>query len=135
MNVGKAIYYKLVNNATVAGIVGTRVYQTRLPQSASYPAVMIQKVSDTPYSTDSGNNMFNARMQVNSYHTDHASAHALAVAVMTAIDFIQQEYINGVNVVQISFLNETDLSEDFAGFEGLFHVAQDYFVVYQKMDS
>lgn len=135
MNIGKAIYYKLTNTSAVSSVVSTRVYQSRLPQSCSYPAIMVQKISDVPYSDDDGNNLFRARVQVNSYTTDYNSSHDLATAVMNALDFIRQTTINGVNIVEISIENETDLTEDFAEFEGLFHVAQDYMVVYQRMSS
>ena len=132
MNISKSIHYKLANDATVAGIVASRIYQVVIPQSATYPAIMIQKISDVPFSDDHGNDLFRARIQVNSYHTNYADCKTLATAVMNAIDFITQTTINSMAVVEISIEDENELIADFAGFEGIFIVAQDYSVTYQR---
>lgn len=135
MNPSKAIHYKLSNDATITSYVGTNIFQVRVTQEATYPAIMIQKISDVPYSDDEGNNLFRARIQVNVYAADYNTAHNIALRCLNVLDFIRQTTINGVNVVEISIENETDLIEDYSGFEGLFHVAQDYMVVYQRITS
>lgn len=135
MNPNKAIYYILANDATVSGIVSNRIYQLRAEQGAPYPLVMIQKISDVPYSDDIRNSLFRARIQVNSYHTNYNDAHRLATACMNALDGVRTQTVNAVNVIEIEIENETDLIEDFSEFDGLFHVAQDYFIVYQRIAS
>lgn len=135
MNTGKAIYRLLTDNSTVNGLVSGRVYQTRLPQSCSYPAIMIQKISDVPFKDNDGSDLWRARMQVNSYATTQAAVQQLAVAVQAALDWTLQTNVGGVNVVEITLEDENDFTEDYAEFDGLFHVAQDYFVTYQKMYS
>lgn len=136
MNPNKAIYYKLVNDSTVNGIVSGQVYQFgEVPQGIDLPYVMIQKVSDVPYSTKDSNSLFNARIQVNCYGTNHNSNNDLSVAVMNALDRSSTGDVNGIYVVQIDFLNEVNLNEYFAEFEGVNHIAQDYAVVYLRGDS
>lgn len=136
MNPQKAIYYKLANASAVTAFVGTKIYQVgEVPQGTAAPYIMIQKISDVPYSTKDSNSLFNARIQVNCYGENHNSNNDLAVAVMDALDRSTGGNVNGIEIVQIDFLNEVNMNEYFAAFEGLNHMAQDYAVVYLRGDS
>ena len=128
-NPSKAIHYKLANTAAVTAVVSTRIYQMRVMQGAEYPAIMIQKISDVPFSGKDGNEYFRARVQVNSYAENYNDANSLAKLVMDALDRATGS-INGITVSQIDILNEIENMENFADFEGIFRVMQDYSIVY-----
>lgn len=126
-----AIYHLLANDGSVSGIVSDRIYQMRTLQGSSFPAIMIQKISDVPFSNKDGNEFFRARIQVSSYAENQASANELARYCMDAIDR-QSGTINTIDVAQIDIINEVETMENFADFEGIFRVIQDYSIIYNR---
>lgn len=68
MTVEQAVVERLLGDATVAALVSTRVYQLRLPQSPTLPAVRVQLI-DHPllYHLRGGEQVSNCRIQVDAY--------------------------------------------------------------------
>lgn len=132
MNVGKAVHYILSNNAAVTAVASTRIWTTKVPElNTTWPVIMIQRVSNPPLSSKDGNSTFFTRIQINVYATTQKATDALAVLVIAAMDRqFTSTTVNGFRIVQIDLIDENDLSEPFAQFDGLFHIAQDYQIVY-----
>lgn len=134
MNPNKALWYILTNDAQVSATT-TNIFQLRLPQGSTYPAITLQRISDVPYSDKDGNTFFDARIQVNSFAENYNDAQSLAGKVSNVLDRHAGGIINGINIVQIDLVNTTDLSEDFSEFDGIVQIAQDYMVHYLRGDS
>ena len=76
----------MLADATLAGLVGTRIYWTRRPQAAGLPVVILQTISDIPaYKLDGETNFAEARVQVDCYALTYASARAVARAVSASL--------------------------------------------------
>lgn len=88
MTVGEAIRAALVADATVAGLVGGRIYPALMPQgtveNGSGPAIVYTVASDVPQNAltgDSTTRMVNARVQIDAYSKTYLEAHLVAAAV------------------------------------------------------
>jgi Protein of unknown function (DUF3168) len=82
----EAIVYWLKADPALAALVGTRIYQVHLPQSPSYPAVLVQSVSEpVTYHARGPNNLVQTRIQVDSYASEAAGGNQLDVVNQTAL--------------------------------------------------
>jgi len=135
MTPGKAIFTKITSSASINALISNRCYQVRLPERTSMPAVRIQKISDVPFKDNDGSTMWSARIQVDTYATDHASAQRIATLIMNELDVIRQTTVNHVSIVECTLENEIDDVDDYAEYNGLFRVTQDFRVTYLRMIS
>lgn len=86
-DVGKAVYYILANDATVAGIVGTKIFPVRAVQLTSVPYVTYSIISTNPADTKQRPSYVDTvRLQIDCYETTYAKAETLHHAVRTALD-------------------------------------------------
>jgi hypothetical protein len=108
-NIEELITAVMKNDATIAGIVGARIYPLRVPQDADMPAITYQKISGRWHVQMSGpHNMSEERFQINCWETTYAGVKALADAVRAALN----GYDSTINVVEVHIItleNETDL--------------------------
>lgn len=88
MTAEEAVIERLLGLAAVTALVETRVYQLRLPQGATLPAVRVQQISeDEPYHLRGIVNASMARVQIDAYAAEssggdpYATATALADAI------------------------------------------------------
>jgi len=124
----KAVYNILTSNTALNTAVSGRISPLRLPQATSFPAISYYQVSLVPYNTKSGYSKSDfARVQVNIFGLTIASCIDISDKVRTAME-INPGTFNGVYVHQAKFDNEVLLSDDSAGEEGIFHIAQDYII-------
>lgn len=73
MTVEEVVRERLLDLPDVTALVGTRIYQQRLPQGGTLPAVRVQIISEpTDYHLRGGSGMYRARVQVDVFA--HASA-------------------------------------------------------------
>jgi hypothetical protein len=93
-----ALRSMLLADATVAGFVGTRVYVGRLPQSPTYPAIVLEPV------TEDDNNTINtpgdlrwARIEVNAWAVDFDGVNDLHAAINAALNG-NAGVFNGVDI-------------------------------------
>ena len=130
-NVTKAVHYILANTAAVTTLVSTRIWRTRADQkSTTFPRIVITRISNIPQSHKDNNNFIFSRVQVSCFATDQKQADALAAVVRTALDRVTNAVKNGIHIAQIDILDEIDLAEDYAGFNGIFQIALDFQVAY-----
>lgn len=108
-----AIYALLAADAGVSALVGARIYQGRLPQDPTYPALVYQVVSeqmDTAY--DGAVGPGTQRIQVDSYDDDYPGSRALDAAVKEALTGARGTYatvqIEGVFQAGSRYLYEED---------------------------
>lgn len=73
---------RLLANAGVAAIVGTRVYPGARPQGSALPALVLNKISGAPVYDDEGEaGLLTARMQIDAWGITYTAAKLLARAV------------------------------------------------------
>lgn len=123
-----ATYNILTSNSALNTAVSGRISPLRLPQAITFPAISYFQVSLIPNNTQSGYSKSDfARVQINIFGLTLASCLDIADKTRTAMQ-ISPGTFNGVYVHQAKFDNEVLLSDDSAGEEGIFHIAQDYII-------
>lgn len=85
-DIGVGLRARLIANATVLGLVSTRIYPDRLPQSPTLPALVYNLVSgmDEPH-LNGLVGVAHTRVQIDAYATTRIAANALATAVRDAL--------------------------------------------------
>ena len=102
MNVGKAIYYLLANNASVSAIT-TRIYPEVAPQDAAVPYIVYTVSNVTPDDTHDGPaEIDEVRMEIMCVDDSYDVAADLAMAARVALDRVYGTY-NSVNIESIQF--------------------------------
>lgn len=110
MDVGKLIYNILVNDATVTGIVNTRIFPGFVPQDTQFPALTYAFDSQLPSKTkDGGSKLDVLDLSIVIYHEDYTQAQALADRCRALLDYYAAT-AQGVTVDKITFDNQTDNS-------------------------
>lgn len=109
MRLDEFLLEALTENATVAGLVGTRVYPHKLPQSPTLPAVTYRIISQPP--TEANTELFEARIQLDCWGGTYAASAALAVAVPKALRFYRKSD-GGNTVLSIYDANKGETYED-----------------------
>lgn len=122
------LYSTVTANATVAGLVGSRVYPVRAPQESAAPYVTYRRISDLPYLThgmesDSGA----GRWQFDCYAPTYAQAKATAQAVKGALNGQQVVAAGGERMVAMN-LGELDLP--FESELGYYRTTVDFRLIY-----
>ncbi len=133
MNVGKAIFDILTNNAAVLAIIsdlGTdpRIFPSRFdfPKNVKTPYITYQVVSDEPNNTKNGPSTYDyVTIQINLYSTSYSNLITLSSKVRSALDYVSGTF-QGVEVDKIFFQNQNELFDDSAGQQGFYGIAQDY---------
>lgn len=132
MSVETAIRARLVADATVSGLIGTRAYALVLPQETAYPAITYNRVSGVRvHDLDGPAGRGTPRISVNSWAETYLEAKALAAAVRVCLDGFRGT-VGGVEINNISIENEIDLFEEDAGLSGTYRIMQDYFISHRE---
>lgn len=77
---------RLIADAPLAALVGSRINWVRRPQASALPAVVLQTISNVPsYTFDGETNFSDARVQVDCFALTYASARAVAQAVSSSL--------------------------------------------------
>lgn len=124
MSAGTVIHNLLSNDATVSGIVSTRIYPDTAPQNASFPYVVYQITGTIPTNDKDGTSKLDTViMQIDAYSTSYDTTRTLADAIRTELD--RYSGTNGTTVVdKIIFSNESSGPPDLG--LGVFWLSQDY---------
>lgn len=109
MRLDELLFAALTNDATVAGLVAARVYPQKLPQSPTLPAITYQIISRVP--TEANTELFDIRLQLDSWATTYAGSQALAGAALSALRFYRQS-AGGNTILSIYDANQSDAYED-----------------------
>lgn len=129
MGIETAIYSKLAADTVVAALVAARVYNTRLPQDPTYPAVVFARVStgeDMVHDGPAGYEI--ARFQIDSYATTFSAVRSLADAVRDCLNGLK-ETIGGVVVHAVMLDNEFS---DWGDLLDIWRITQDYMVHWRR---
>lgn len=120
-----AVYSALTGNATVAGLVGSRVYPLVAPQDVALPLLVYQRISQSPVVSHSGHsNLARTRIQVMCVAVNYNGARALAAAVQGALHTLRAQAADPrIDVILLD--NERD---EFSDVDDLYSVQQDYIV-------
>lgn len=123
MVVGEAILAALLADATVVGLVGSRIYPNLAPQGTPAPFVVFRVVSDVPDNTLTGSassTIVNSRVQIDAYAKRYLDAHQAADAVDVVLSALAQVGLSAWReVTRDLYDNETGLhrvSADFSVF-------------------
>lgn len=128
----KAVYNILTSNSALNTAVSGRISPLRLPQAVTLPAISYYQVSLIANNTQSGYSKSDfARVQISIFATTLTECLSVADKTRTAMQ-INPGTFNSVVVQQAKFDNEVLLSDDSAGEEGVYHIAQDYIINYNR---
>lgn len=129
MAIEEAIHTTLIGDATLAALVGTRVYNLRLPQKPTYPGVTLARVStDEDLAHDGPTGYETARFQIDSYAATSAAVRAVANAVRDALNGLSGT-AGGVVIHVISFENQVD---EWGDLLDVWRITQDYMVQWRR---
>ena len=130
----KIAYNILSNYSALTALVSTRINPLRIPQESAFPAISYNLVSvvASPTNTSHSRTDF-ARVQINSFGTTFASVTAVAEQVRAAFEAATLPgSFNSVKCQAIEFDSEVQLTDDEAGFAGIYQVSQDFIINYTR---
>ncbi|MCK9600682.1 MAG: DUF3168 domain-containing protein [Sphaerochaeta sp.] len=122
MNIEQALYSYLSGYSGLTAIVGYRIYPVIRPKDSSLPAVVFQKISDSPFHTLEKDPSFTrSRFQFTGWAKDidgGASGYAQCKDIAAQLKAALRDYsgtmggVGGVNVSGALLENESDGYED-----------------------
>lgn len=108
MNIAPAVYDLLRNDATVSGIVGTRIYPDQVPQNAPYPALVHYKTDVEQAAFKSGpTTNYKIRWQVDVYSEKYGQSADLAAAIKNVLD-LYSGTVQSINIQKCYFQSQSD---------------------------
>ena len=129
----EALIAKLLADAGVSALVGTRVYPGVRPQATALPAIVFNMISANPsYSDDGEDGIAEARVQLDCWGATYTDAKKAARAVKAALSAFGGT-VNGVRFRYITLDLEHDIQETGANSESYpFRTSLDFIVVYDN---
>jgi len=124
--IDEAVRSILLNNSTVYGFVGTRIYPLVLPLSCTFPAISYSKPSD-PYTRIARS----PRFQVDIWSKDFTEVQNLKKAVETALDGYSG-IVSGMNIERIIPLDSHDFELDDTQ---IYRISYDFKVIYRQVST
>lgn len=136
MTIDTALYTVLHNVSAVAALVDTRIYPVRMPQNATYPAIVITQVGEEEITramgqTPGGGRLLSGRWQIDVWdQTSATAARALGLAVFNGIDAYDAVTTTPGAVVRIEAIGGGECDYDY----GLnkFFASRDYRVWWRE---
>lgn len=113
--IGAIIYTALATNATVAALVGTRIYPEEAPADADLPLIVY--TVRTAVSIDGTAPLLRCNVTANSYASTDATAESLGAAVRTALDGYSAND-SGIGVRQLLLADTNELRDEDMGMWG-----------------
>lgn len=105
----QGIVQNLLDNATVSGIVGTKVYPVVAPQGVKKPYITARIIANDPNSNkDAVSTLDTVHFQIVSYSEKYTQADAIDNAVRACTDNASGE-VEGINFDRIYFETHEDL--------------------------
>lgn len=121
---GDAIYSILSNDATLTGLVSTRIYPVQAPQRTSQPFVVYRETTTIPTDQKDGAAPKDQKQfQVDIYASGYRDAHTIANRIRTLLDAYSNT-VAGVVIRQMWFSDQDD--GDFVDDMGFYAVSQVY---------
>lgn len=114
--------------ATLAALVGTRIYPLSLPQGATLPALTYQGISTVPEASgDNRPTSDTTRLQIDSWGASYEAVREVAAALRAALDGYTEE-LSGGTVASMRFANE---HEEMDPERRWYRVTQDYLITWE----
>jgi hypothetical protein len=126
MEAGKAVY-SILSNASGVTSITSRIYGNEARQGVIFPCVVYNVISDVGINSKSGIGAINSRVQVSCFSESYDACNTLAIAVRAALADKAKGTYGDVVVQTIKFDSSSDLT-DSAGFDGVHHIALDFFI-------
>lgn len=119
----KAVYSILSNNATVTGLVGTRIYPTFVPENIAFPAIVYRITERQPQDTKDGAIGSIDTLSIDIYDDGGLQTITIGDAVHGALDRYRGT-VESVAIDKVVYEGESDevLIPELA----LFHLSQQY---------
>lgn len=131
MNVGKAIFDILSNDAAVAALVADgdtfKIHPLKGNLEEVVPFITYQLITGTPQQNKTAADLDVLRVQVNVVHDNYDSMKDLAYKVRQALEYKKGTF-EGIKIQYISLQSEQDMYEDGAQLNGGSMVVQDYLI-------
>jgi len=121
MSAAKALRARLIGDATLTGLIGTRIYPGKAPQDPTLPYVVYHRISTTRTPTLNGPTLVpETRIQLDIIATSQASAELVATAIRNRIDGYTGTSAS-VSVLSSVVEDEQDMSEAIDGSDSIYY--------------
>jgi hypothetical protein len=134
MSASKALRARLIDDATMFGLVGNRIYPGRAPQKPTMPYVVYHRISTVRSATlDTGNTKVpEVRMQVDVIATTQSEVETILNQMRLVMDNFRGTS-SGVTVLGVSVDDEQDQPEFYEGSDTVFyHSSLDFSIIYRE---
>ena len=134
MSASKALRARLIDDATMSGLVGTRIYPGRAPQKPTMPYIVYHRISTVRAATlDTGNaKVPEVRIQCDVI----ASTQSEVETVLSQMRIVMDNFrgtSSGVTVLGVSVDDEQDQPEFYEGSDTVFyHSSLDFSIIYRE---
>lgn len=116
MTIGIKLYSALAGAAGVSTLVSNRIYPVLLPQSPTYPAISVQRISNSPQ--QGSTSVRETRYQVNCWAATYAAAQSAAAAVKATLE----EYTATATTPRIKMSLVVNEMDDYDSETGVYRV-------------
>jgi len=134
MSASKALRARLIDDATMSGYVGTRIYPGRAPQKPVMPYIVYHRISTIRSATlDAGNTKVpEVRMQCDVIATTQSEVETIMNQMRIVMDNFRGTSA-GVTILGVSVSDEQDQPEYFEGSDTVFyHSSLDFSIIYRE---
>ena len=134
MSASKALRARLIDDGTLSGLVGTRIYPGRAPQKPAMPYIVYHRISTVRSATlDAGNTKVpEVRMQCDVIAASQSEVETIMNQMRIVMDNFRGTS-SGVVVLGVSVSDEQDQPEFFEGSDTVFyHSSLDFSIIYRE---
>lgn len=111
-DIEEAIRDKLLNDANVSALVGTRIYSSELPQKPTYPALIYERVdSERDFTMEGPSGFVESTFQIRVYAESYQEAKDLSNKTRQALNGLS-EIVLGVRIHAIFLQSDSDEFDD-----------------------
>ena len=104
----EAIRNKLLNDANVSALVGTRIYASELPQKPTYPVLIYERLdSERDFTMQGPSGFVESTVQIRVYAETYAQVKDLSTKTRQALNGLT-EIVLGVNILGIFLQGDSD---------------------------
>jgi hypothetical protein len=127
MQIGKSIYYILVNDTDVSALVGTRIFPNVAPQTTTFPFIIYDVTGVSPNDTKEGPSTLDTNdVMISCYSETYDEASDLAQKIRVAMDRINEGVYNDETIQSSQFQSYNDIFDDTSGDAGIYRKALDF---------
>lgn len=134
MSASKALRARLIADATMAGLVGNRIYPGRAPQKPTMPYIVYHRISTVRAATlDTGNaKVPEVRIQCDVIASSQSEVETVLSRMRVVMDNFRGTS-SGVTVLGVSVDDEQDQPEFYEGSDTVFyHSSLDFSIIYRE---